>query len=442
MKNDPHACSLRVAAAPYAGRSRGGAFSSWGGPAMKSTYMRWSALALAMACACAAQAQPAGSAGSAAGPLKIAFITDMSGLYSDFDGRGGLEAIRMAVADFGGEVLGRKIEIIAADHQNKADIASSKAREWWDKEGVDLIVAGSNSAVSLALSNLSRDKKKVFISAGAGADSLTEEECQPYMVRYTYATAAQARGTAAALVGQGYKDWYFLTSDYAFGHSMEQAGMNVVKDSGGTVVGAIRHPLSTSDFSSYLMKAQSSGATVLGLANGGGDTINAIKTAKEFGVDKKMHVAALMAFITDIHSLGLATTGGMYLTEGWYWDMSEGSRAFAQRFYDKQKKMPTTFQAGDYSAVTTYLKALQKAGTTDADKVMQALKSQPIDDMFAKGYIRADGAMVHDMYLMQVKQPAESKKPWDYYRIVATIPGEKAYAPTKQGVCPLLKQGA
>src|SRR5574337_134444 len=403
---------------------------------MKKNPVRLTILALGMAGACISHAQ------SGTGPVKIAFITDMSGLYSDFDGPGGLDAIRMPVADFGGEVLGRKIEIISADHQNKADIASSKAREWWDKDAVDLIVGGSNSAVSLAISNLSKDKKKVFISAGAGADTLTEEACQPYMVRYTYSTAAQARGTAAALGGQGHKSWYFLTSDYAFGHSLEQAAMNVVKSSGGSVEGAIRHPLSASDFSSYLMKAQNSGAKVLGLANGGGDTVNAIKTAKEFGIDKQMHLAALMSFITDIHSLGRSTTGGMYLTEGWYWNMSEGSRAFAQRFFDKHKKMPTTFQAGDYSAVTTYLKAVQKAGTTEADKVMQALKSQPIDDMFAKGYIRADGAMVHDMYLMQVKKPAESKKPWDYYKIVATIPGEKAYAPTKEGVCPLLKQGS
>ncbi|WP_312836006.1 ABC transporter substrate-binding protein [Comamonas sp.] len=394
------------------------------------------------AAALAVAALLASGAHAAPDKVKIAFITDMSGLYSDFDGPGGLDAIRMAVADFGGEVLGRKIEIISADHQNKADIAASKARQWWDNDNVDLIIGGSNSAVSLAISNLSKDKKKVFISAGAGADSLTEEACQPYMVRYTYSTSAQARGTAAALVGQGYKDWYFLTSDYAFGHSMEQAAMNVVKQTGGNVVGAIRHPLSTSDFSSYVMKAQSSGAKVMGLANGGGDTINAIKTAKEFGIDKKMNVAALMAFITDIHSLGLGTTGGMYLTEGWYWDMSDASRAFSQRFYDKNKKMPTTFQAGDYSATTTYLKAVQKAGSTDPDQVMATLKSLPIDDMFAKGYIRADGAMVHDMYLMQVKKPAESTKPWDYYKVVSTIPGDKAYAPSKEGACPLLKPAA
>nr|WP_312988294.1 ABC transporter substrate-binding protein [Comamonas koreensis] len=394
------------------------------------------------AAALAVVALLASGAHAAPDKVKIAFITDMSGLYSDFDGPGGLDAIRMAVADFGGEVLGRKIEIISADHQNKADIAASKARQWWDNDNVDLIIGGSNSAVSLAISNLSKDKKKVFISAGAGADSLTEEACQPYMVRYTYSTSAQARGTAAALVGQGYKDWYFLTSDYAFGHSMEQAAINVVKQTGGNVVGAIRHPLSTSDFSSYVMKAQSSGAKVMGLANGGGDTINAIKTAKEFGIDKKMNVAALMAFITDIHSLGLGTTGGMYLTEGWYWDMSDASRAFSQRFYDKNKKMPTTFQAGDYSATTTYLKAVQKAGSTEPDQVMAALKSLPIDDMFAKGYIRADGAMVHDMYLMQVKKPAESTKPWDYYKVVSTIPGDKAYAPSKEGACPLLKPAA
>lgn len=375
---------------------------------------------------------------SAAEPVKLAFITDMSGLYSDFDGPGGLDAVRMAVADFGGKVLGRPIEILYADHQNKADIAAARARQWWDEDKVDLIIGGSNSSASLAISNISKEKKKVYIAAGAGADSLTEEHCQPYMVRYTYSTSAQAIGTATAITREGGKKWYFLTADYAFGHSLEQASANVVKKEGGEVLGNVRHPLNSADMSSYLLQAQSSGAQVIGLANGGGDLINSIKTAREFGIAQKVKLAGLMVFITDVHSLGLDTTGGMYLTAGWYWDQNDKTREFADRFYKKHNKMPTTFQAGDYSSTLSYLKAVQAAGTTDADAVMKELKSMKIDDMFGKGYIRADGTYVHDMYLMQVKTPAESKKPWDYYKVVATIPGDIAYEPTKR-VCPLLK---
>jgi len=370
--------------------------------------------------------------------VKIAFITDMSGLYSDFDGPGGLDAVRMAVSDFGGKVLGKPVEVLFADHQNKADIAANRARQWWDQDNVDLVIGGSNSSASLAISNISKEKQKVFISAGAGADSLTEEACQPYMVRYTYSTSAHAIGTATAMVRDGGKKWYFVTADYAFGHSLEKASANVVKAQGGEVLGAVRHPLSTADFSSFLMQAQASGADVVGLANGGGDLINSIKTAKEFGIAKTMRLAGLMVFITDVHSLGLETTAGMYLTDGWYWDKDDASREFSKRFYEKHQKMPTTFQAGDYSATLTYLKAVKAAGTTEADAVMKELKSMKIDDMFAKGYVRADGTMVHDMYLMQVKTPAESKAPWDYYKTVATIPGDEAYVPTKTGVCPLM----
>lgn len=370
--------------------------------------------------------------------VKIAFITDMSGLYSDFDGPGGLDSVRMAVSDFGGKVLGKPIEVLFADHQNKADIAANRARQWWDQDNVDLVIGGSNSSASLAISNISKEKQKVFISAGAGADSLTEEACQPYMVRYTYSTSAHAIGTATAMVRDGGKKWYFVTADYAFGHSLEKASANVVKAQGGEVLGAVRHPLSTADFSSFLMQAQASGADVVGLANGGGDLINSIKTAKEFGIAKTTRLAGLMVFITDIHSLGLETTAGMYLTDGWYWDKNDASREFSKRFYEKNQKMPTTFQAGDYSATLTYLRAVQAAGTTEADAVMKQLKTLKIDDMFAKGYVRADGTMVHDMYLMQVKTPAESKKPWDYYKTVATIPGDEAFVPTKTGVCSLM----
>ncbi|NYT79646.1 ABC transporter substrate-binding protein [Alcaligenaceae bacterium] len=370
--------------------------------------------------------------------VKIAFVTDMSGLYSDFDGAGGLDAVKMAVSDFGGKVLGKPVEVLFADHQNKADIAANQARQWWDQDNVDLVIGGSNSSASLAISNISKEKKKVFISAGAGADSLTEEACQPYMVRYTYSTSAQAIGTATAIVRAGGKKWYFLTADYAFGHSLEKASANVVKALGGEVLGAVRHPLAASDFSAFLMQAQASGADVLGLANGGGDLINSIKTAKEFGISKTMRLAGLMVFITDVHSLGLDTTAGMYLTAGWYWDKNDATREFAKRFYEKHQKMPTTFQAGDYSATLTYLNAVKAAGTTDTDAVMKELKTMKIDDMFAKGYVRADGTMVHDMYLMQVKTPAESKAPWDYYKVIATIPGDEAYVPTRAGACSLM----
>ncbi|WP_326537006.1 ABC transporter substrate-binding protein [Pseudorhodoferax sp.] len=390
-------------------------------------------LAFVAACLC-----PNAFAQAGTEPLRIGFVTDMSGPYSDLDGAGGLSAIRMAVEDFGGKVLGRPIEVLSSDHQNKADIAANKARQWWDQDRVELVIGGSNSSASLAISTLSKEKKKVFISAGAGADSLTEEACQPYMVRYTYSTSAQARGTANALTSQGEKSWYFVTADYAFGHSLEAASINVVKNAGGSVKGNVRHPLNASDFSSYLLQAQASGAQVIGLANGGTDLITSIKTAKEFGIGNKARLAGLMVFITDIHALGLDTTAGMYLTDGWYWDLNAQSRAFANRYFERNKKMPTTFQAGDYSATMTYLKAVQAAQSTDADKVMAALKSLKIDDMFAKGYIRADGAMVHDMYLMQVKKRSESQRPWDYYRTVATIPGEVAYAPTKPGACHLL----
>lgn len=370
--------------------------------------------------------------------VKIGFVTDMSGPYSDLDGAGGLDAVRMAVEDYGGKVLGRTIEVLSADHQNKADIAASKARQWWDQDKVDLVLGGSNSSASLAISTISKEKKKVFISAGAGADSLTEEYCQPYMVRYTYSTSAQARGTATAMVEQGGKSWYFVTADYAFGLSLEKASIDVVQANGGTVKGSVRHPLNASDFSSYLTQAQASGAQVIGLANGGGDLISSIKTAKEFGVSNKVRLAGLMVFITDVHSLGLNATQDMYLTDGWYWDLNERSRGFANRFFAKNKKMPTTFQAGDYSATLTYLKAVDAAQSTDADKVMASLKSTKIDDMFASGYVRADGAMVHDMYLMQVKKKTESKAPWDYYKVVSKIPGEQAYAPTKAGACYLM----
>ena len=372
--------------------------------------------------------------------IKIGMITDMSGLYTDIDGAGGAEAIKMAIADAGTVIAGKKIEFIFADHQNKADIAASKAREWFDQQGVDMLIGGTNSGASLAMAKVAAEKKKVFMSIGAGSARLTNEECTPYTVHYAYDTIALARGTGGAIVKQGGKNWYFLTADYAFGQSLEKDTADVVKSAGGKVLGAVKHPLSASDFSSFLLQAQSSGAQILGLANAGGDAINAIKAANEFGITKKMKLAGLLIFINDIHSLGLNLTQGMYLTDGWYWDQNDDSRAWSKRYFAKMKKEPSMLQAADYSAAAQYLKAVKATGTDDADQVMAWLKANKVNDMFAKnGVIRPDGRMVHDMYLMEVKKPSEAKYPWDYYKVLATIPGEQAYATKAETKCSLWK---
>jgi len=368
--------------------------------------------------------------------IVIGFITDMSSLYSDIDGPGGVEAIRMAIADMQKEFPGKKIELVFADHQNKADISSSKVREWIDQGGADVIIGGTNSATMLAATKVAAEKKKPIIHVGAASSRLTNEDCTPYSVHYAYDTIALAKGTGAAVVKTGGKSWFFLTADYAFGHSLEKDTGDVVKAAGGNVVGAVRHPLSASDFSSFLLQAQNSKAQILGLANAGGDTINSIKAANEFGVTKNMKLAGLLMFINDIHSLGLPTTQGMFLTDGWYWNQSAESRAWAQKFFGKMKRMPSMLQAGDYSAVTQYLMAVKTAGTDDADAVMAQLKKQKINDMFAKGgYIRPDGRMIHEMYLMQVKTQAESKEPWDYFKVAQTIPGEQAFQSLEQSRC-------
>ena len=372
--------------------------------------------------------------------IKIGFITDLSGVYSDIDGNGGAEAIRMAIADMGGAINGKKIQLIVADHQNKPDIAASKAREWFDQQGVDLLIGGTNSGASLAMAKVAAEKKKVFIAIGSGTAQLTNEQCTPYTVHYAYDTVALARGTGSAMLKQGGKSWYFLTADYAFGQSLEKDTADVVKANGGTVVGSVKHPLSASDFSSFLLQAQSSKAQVLGLANAGGDMINAVKAANEFGLSKKMKLAGLLVFINDIHTLGLNTTQGMYLTDGWYWDMNADTRAWSKRYFAKMKKQPSMLQAGDYSAATQFLNAVKATGTDDADKVIAHMKKTPVKDMFAKnGTIRPDGRMVYDMYLMQVKKPSESKYPWDYYKVVATIPGDQAYTKKAETKCALWK---
>jgi branched-chain amino acid transport system substrate-binding protein len=372
--------------------------------------------------------------------VKIGFITDMSGPYADFDGPGGTEAIKMAIADFGGSVNGKKIELVAVDHQNKADIAASRAREWFDKEGVDMLIGGSNSAANLAMAKVAADKKKVFISTGSGTTRLTNEECNAYTVQYAYDTTALARGTGAALTKQGGKTWYFLTVDYAFGTSLEKDTTEVVVANGGKVLGSVKHPLSASDFSSFLLQAQASKAQVLGLANAGSDVVNSIKAAHEFGIDKSMKLASLLVFINDIHSLGLPMTQGMYLTDGWYWDLNDDSRKWANRYFDKMKKMPSMFQAADASATTQYLNAVKATGGTDSDKIMSHLRKTRINDFFThNGVVRPDGRMVHDMYLMQVKSPSESKRPWDYYKLVQTIPGDQAYMTKAESKCALWK---
>ena len=374
------------------------------------------------------------------GPVKIGFITDMSSLYADIDGPAGGEMIRWAAQDFGGKVLGRTIEVLTADHQNKADVASSKAREWIDKDGLSMLMGGTSSGTAIAMSKVAAEKKRPFLVVGAGSARLTNEDCSPYTVHYAYDTVSLAKVAGTALVKAGNKNWFFLTADYAFGYSLEGDASTVVKANGGTVVGAVRHPLNASDFSSFLLQAQSSKAQILGLANAGGDFTNAMKAAKEFGITKTMKVAGLLVFINDVHSLGLANTEGLQLADSWYWNQDDASRKFAKRFFDKYKRMPSSLHAADYSAAANYLKAVQTAGTTDADKVMSTLKGMKIDDFYNKGQIRADGRMIHDMYLFQVKGAKESITPWDYYKTVAKIPGEQAFTTVAESKCSALKK--
>jgi branched-chain amino acid transport system substrate-binding protein len=392
--------------------------------------------ALAAACfaAGAAQAQISGDV------VKIGVISDLSGLYADIDGPGGVEAVKMAVADHKGMVAGKKIEVIYADHQNKADVAASKAREWFDTEGVDLLIGGTNSGAALAMAKVAGEKKKPYVVIGAGSARLTNEDCTPFTMHYAYDTVALANGTGAAVVKAGGKTWYFLTADYAFGQSLQNDTTAVVQKSGGKVLGSVRHPLSASDFSSFLLQAQASKAQILGLANAGGDTINAIKAAKEFGVTETMKLAGLLMFINDIHSLGLPATQGMYMTDSWYWNQSPEARTWSRRYFDKMKRMPSSLQAADYSATMHFLKAVEAVRTDDAEKVVAKMKSTPIDDFYAKGTIRPDGRAVHDMFLLQVKSPKESTEPWDYFKVVERIPGDQAFTKPADSKCPLLKK--
>ncbi len=401
---------------------------------MKTTRLTACAFAAASLFAASAHAQYSGDT------IKIGFITDLSGLYADIDGPAGADAIRMAIADFGGTVAGKKIELLVADHQNKADVAASKAREWFDQQGMDMLVAGTNSGTALAMAKVASEKKKPFVAIGPGSSALTNDQCSPYTIHYAYDTVALAKGTAPAVVKAGGKSWYFLTADYAFGTALQADATTAVKASGGSVVGSVRAPLAASDFSSFLLQAQGSKAQILGLANAGGDTINSIKAANEFGLTKTMKLAGLLMFINDVHALGLKATQGMYLTDSWYWNQSAESRAWAKRFFEKFKRMPSSIQAADYSATLFYLNAVKAANTDDGDKAMEQMRKMKVNDMYAKGgYIRADGSMIHDMYLMQVKTPEQSTTPWDYYNVVATTKGEDAFLTKAESKCALWK---
>jgi branched-chain amino acid transport system substrate-binding protein len=373
--------------------------------------------------------------------IKIGVLTDMSGLYSDLSGAGAIEAVRMAVADFGGALNGKKIEIVSADHQNKPDIATSIARKWFDEDGVDLITDLTTSSVALAVQEVARAKNKVILVSGAASSDLTGKACAPTSVHWTYDTVALANGTGSAVVKAGGDTWFFITADYAFGHALERDTATVVKENGGKVLGQVRHPLNTSDFSSYLLQAQPSGAKVIGLANAGGDTINTIKQAAEFGIVRGgQKLAGLLIFLTDVHSLGLKTANGLQLTSAFYWDQDDEARAFSKRFSEKVGRPPTMVQAGDYSAVKHWLEAVKAVDTLDGPSVMKQLKSQPINDFMTKnGHIKEDGTLVRDMYLFEVKKPEESKGEWDLYKLVRTIPGEEAFKRPGGNACPLVK---
>ena len=375
-------------------------------------------------------------------PLKLGGILDMSSLYADITGAGSAEAAKMAAEDFGGEVFGRKIEIVAADHLNKADLAASIARDMIDNQGVEMIYDVAASATALAADEIAKARNKIIIFNGPGSIRLSNEACGPYTVHYVFDTFAQANVTGLAAVKSGLDTWFFLTADYAFGQDLEKDTTNVVMRSGGKVLGAVRHPLNTSDFSSFLLQAQASKAKVIGLANAGGDTVNAIKQSAEFGIMKGgQKLSPLLAFVTDIDSIGLDTAQGLLLAEAFYWDLNDETRAFSKRFMERVKRPPTSAQAGVYSSVTHYLQAVKAAGTTDSVAVMKMMKETPINDMFARnGRIREDGRMVHDMYLFEVKKPSESKGRWDDYKLLATVPGDQAFQSLEASRCPLVKK--
>jgi branched-chain amino acid transport system substrate-binding protein len=394
------------------------------------------AVGLSLLLATAAQAQVSD------GLVKIGVLTDLSGTYSDLAGTGAVIATKMAIDDFiAAEKPSFKIEMVSADHQNKGDIAANKAREWFERDKVDVVSELVTTSVGLAVQKIAKEKNRIALISGAASTAITNENCNDVTVHWTYDTYAVANGTAKAVTKAGGKKWFFLTADYAFGHALEKDATDVVKANGGEVLGSVRHPFPGTDFSSFLLKAQSSGAQIIGLANAGGDTVNSIKQAAEFGITPKQSLAGLLMFITDVHALGLKSTQNMYLTEGFYWDLNEETRTWSKRFFAQHKRMPTMVQAGQYSSVMHYLRAVKAINSDDTAKVMTQMKKMPVNDFFAKnGSIRDDGRMVHDMYLLQVKTPAESKTPWDYYKVKATIPASEAFQPLLASRCPLIKK--
>jgi branched-chain amino acid transport system substrate-binding protein len=373
--------------------------------------------------------------------VKIGVLTDMSSLYADSTGKGSLAGVEMAVADYGGKVKGKPVVVISADHQNKPDVGMNIARNWYDNDKVDAIFDVPTSSVALPVAALTREKNKIFMNSGAGTSDLTGTACSPNTVHWTYDTYALSNVAGRAMVKRGEDTWFFITADYAFGAALERDAAAIVKETGGTVIGDVRHPLNSSDFSSYLLQAQASKAKVIALANAGGDTTNALKQASEFGIVKGgQKMIALLQEITDSHALGAKEAQGLILTDAFYWDMNDDTRAFSKRFNDKVGHMPTMIQAGLYSATMHYLKAIDAVGTDDATKVMAQMKATPIHDFFAKdGKIREDGRMVHDMYLFEVKKPEESKGEWDLYKLLATVPGDQAFRPIDKGGCQFIK---
>ena len=374
--------------------------------------------------------------------IKLGVLNDRSGIYADLSGEGSVVAARMAVEDFDAAGKGINVEIISADHQNKPDVASTIARQWYDEEGVDVIVDVPTSSAALAVNEITREKGKIFLNSGAASTDLTGAQCAPGTAHWTYDTYALAQGTGKAMVDSGYKNWYFLTADYAFGHSLEENTTKVVEASGGTVVGSVRHPFPGTDFSSFLLQAQASGADVIGLANAGGDTVNSIKQAAEFGITQAgQALAGLLIFITDVHALGLETAQGLVLTEAFYWDLNDDTRAWSDRFAAEMGgSKPTMVHAGVYSAVLHYLKGVEASGDKATEGVMGWMKSNPSSDpVFGEGSLRADGRHIHDMYLFQVKSPSESTGPWDYYKLLSTIPAEVAFRPLEEGGCALVE---
>lgn len=372
--------------------------------------------------------------------VKIGVLNDLSGVYSDLSGNGSVIAARLAAEDFGNKVLGKPIEVVFADHQNRPDIAANLARNWFDQQKVDVVVDMPTSSTALAVMEIAKQKNRVTLLSSGVATTVLGEKCSPTNAQWTVNTYALAAGTAKALVKEGKKSWYFITADYTFGHSLEKDASKVVADAGGQVLGVSRHPFPGNDFSAYLLKAQASKADVIALANAGADTVNAVKQAKEFGVSDKQTIAPLLTYISDVHSMGLPKAQGMYLTEAFYWDRDEEARAWSRRFFAKAKRMPTAAQAGVYSAVLNYLKAIQTIGTDEAGAVMKQLRSMTINDaVIRNGKLREDGALVHDMLLLQVKKPAESKTPWDYYHVKAVLPGKDVF-PAPDMACALNKK--